>query len=98
MERGRIHSFQFDNNEAGILEYGLLARAHLRLVSSGSTMALSRQAYLDERTRNDKDRLYIHRTKLLGGGQMGSILSFHLPLPDHMHLYEHLPFEGPGIG
>jgi hypothetical protein len=29
---------------------------------------------------------------------MGSILGFHLPLPDHMHLYEHLPFEGPGIG
>jgi hypothetical protein len=46
MERGRIHSFQLDNNEAGILEYGLLARAHLCLVSSGSTMALSRQLEL----------------------------------------------------
>jgi hypothetical protein len=51
MERGRIHSFQFDNNEAGILEYGLLARAHLLwlcrdkpILTSG--LEMTRTAYI----------------------------------------------------
>jgi hypothetical protein len=26
--------------------------------------------------------------KLLSGGRMGSIFSFHLPLPDHMHYFD----------
>jgi hypothetical protein len=53
---------------------------------------LSRLGHLDEQTRNDKDCSHNQRIKLLGGGRMGSILGFHLPLPDHMHLYERVPF------
>jgi hypothetical protein len=40
MEQGRIHTSELDNNEAGVLKCGLLTRAHLKLLSSGSILAV----------------------------------------------------------
>jgi hypothetical protein len=45
---------------------------------------LSQEAYLDEQTDKDTYRLHNHRIKLLCGGQVSSVLGFHLPLPEHM--------------